>query len=35
MALLYLSDILKRNGFDPNRVKLIRHSLKDGDFKKY
>jgi hypothetical protein len=28
MASLYLNDILKRNGLDPKRVKLIRHSLK-------
>lgn len=34
MVSLYLSDILKRNGFDPKRVKLIRHSLKDKDFNK-
>ncbi|PKM93205.1 MAG: hypothetical protein CVU84_16820 [Firmicutes bacterium HGW-Firmicutes-1] len=34
MTSLYLSDILKRNGFDLNRVKLIRHSLKDKNFKK-
>lgn len=34
MASLYLSDILKRNGFDLKRVKLIRHSLKDNEFKR-
>lgn len=34
MASLYLTDILKRNGIDPNRTKLIRHSLKDKEFKK-
>lgn len=28
MASLYLNDILKRNGIDPERTKLIRHSLK-------
>ena len=28
MASLYLNDILYRNGLDPKRVKLIRHSLK-------
>lgn len=34
MASLYLSDILRRNGLDPKRVKLIRHSLSDKDFLK-
>lgn len=29
---LYLSDILRRFKFDLNRVKLIRHSLKDKNF---
>lgn len=32
MALIYLLDILKRNGLISERVKLIRHSLKDKEF---
>lgn len=28
LASLYLNDILRRNGIDPKRTKLIRHSLK-------
>ena len=28
MTSIYLNDILKRNGIDPTRTKLIRHSLK-------
>lgn len=34
MVSLYLSDILRRNGLDPKKVKLIRHSLKHKNFKK-
>ncbi len=34
MASLYLNDILYRNGLDPKRVKLIRHSLKHERCKK-
>jgi hypothetical protein len=30
---IYLSDILKRNGIDPNNVKLIRHALSDKGFR--
>lgn len=33
MSLLYLSDILARTGLDLKKVKLIRHSLGDKDFK--
>lgn len=34
MISLYLEDILKRANLNPNRVKLIRHSLNDKQFKK-
>lgn len=34
MASLYLADILNKNGLNPDRVKLIRHSLKDKGFAK-
>jgi calcineurin-like phosphoesterase family protein len=34
MASLFLSDILKRNGLDPKRTKLIRHSLNHDRCKK-
>ena len=33
MALLYFSDVLKKAGLDPQKVKLIRHSLADKNFK--
>ena len=33
MALLFFSDILKKVGIDPQKVKLIRHSLTDKVFK--
>ena len=32
MSLLYFTDILKKAGLDPAKVKLIRHSLSDKDF---
>lgn len=32
MASLYLKDILNRNGLNPKRVKLVRHSLKHDRF---
>ena len=34
MPLLYFSDILKKAGLDPAKVKLIRHSLSDKNFAK-
>ena len=34
MASIYLIDILKRSGLNPERVKLIRHSLNDREFAK-
>lgn len=34
MAVLYFSDVLRKVGLDPARVKLIRHSLRDKGFKK-
>lgn len=34
MSLLYFSDILKKAGLDPAKVKLIRHSLSDKNFAK-
>ena len=34
MAILNFSDVLKKVGLDPKRVKLIRHSLTDGEFRK-
>ena len=34
MSLLHFTDILKKAGLDPARVKLIRHSLSDKDFAK-
>lgn len=33
MAILYLSDVLRKVGLDPKKVKLIRHSLSDDGFK--
>ena len=33
MAILYFSDILKKVGLDPKKVKLIRHALSDKVFK--
>jgi hypothetical protein len=33
MAVLFFSDILKKVGLDPAKVKLIRHALTDKDFK--
>ena len=33
MAILYFSDILVKAGIDPKKVKLIRHSLSDKNFK--
>lgn len=33
MAILNFSDVLKKVGLDPQRVKLIRHSLADKEFK--
>ena len=33
MPSLYLTDIIKRAGLDPNRVKLIRHSFNHKAFK--
>jgi len=35
MSLLFLTDIIKRAGFDPSEIKLIRHALSDKTFKKY
>lgn len=32
MSLLYFSDILRKAGLDPAKVKLIRHSRSDADF---
>lgn len=32
MSLLYFSDILRKAGLDPAKVKLIRHSRQDPDF---
>ncbi len=34
MAILVFSDVLKKVGIDPKRVKLIRHSLADKEFQK-
>ena len=34
MAILNFSDVLNKVGLDPKRVKLIRHSLADKEFKK-
>ena len=34
MSLLHFTDILKKAGLDPAKVKLIRHSLGDKDFSK-
>ena len=34
MAILNFSDVLKKVGLDPKRVKLIRHSLTDREFRK-
>ena len=34
MSILYFSDILKKVGLDPAKVKLIRHSLSDDGFKR-
>ena len=34
MAILNFSDVLKKVGLDPKRVKLIRHSLADKEFNK-
>ena len=33
MAILYFSDVLKKAGLDPAKVKLIRHALTDKGFK--
>lgn len=33
MAILYFSDVLKKVGLDPAKVKLIRHALTDKGFK--
>lgn len=33
MAILYFSDVLRKVGLDPAKVKLIRHSLRDKGFK--
>ena len=33
MAILYFSDVLKKVGLDPKRVKLIRHALSDERFR--
>ena len=33
MAILYFSDVLRKVGFDPAKVKLIRHALTDKGFK--
>lgn len=35
MALIYLSDILKRAGLDLKRTKLIRHAKSDKEFNEY
>ena len=32
MAILYFSDILKKVGLEPVKVKLIRHALTDKGF---
>ncbi len=34
MSILYFSDILKKAGLDPAKVKLIRHSLSDDGFQR-
>ena len=34
MPILYFSDILKKAGLDPAKVKLIRHSLSDDGFQR-
>lgn len=33
MAILYFSDVLRKVGLDPAKVKLIRHSLRDKSFR--
>lgn len=33
MSILYFSDLLKKAGLDPQKVKLIRHSLSDPEFR--
>ena len=33
MAILYFSDVLKKVGLEPAKVKLIRHALTDKGFK--
>lgn len=33
MSILYFSDVLRKVGLDPAKVKLIRHSLRDKGFK--
>ena len=33
MAILYFSDVLKKVGLDPSKVKLIRHALSDRGFR--
>ena len=33
MAILYFSDVLKKVGLDPSKVKLIRHALTDKGFR--
>lgn len=35
MAILYFSDILRKVGLDPKKVKLIRHALSDKVFKEF
>ena len=35
MATLYFSDILKKVGLDPKKVKLIRHAYSDKVFKEF
>lgn len=35
MSSLYLSDILKMVGLDPNKTKLVRHNINNPEFKYY
>lgn len=33
MAIFYFSDVLRKVGLDPSKVKLIRHALTDRGFR--
>jgi len=35
MSLLFLTDLIKRAGLEPEEIKLIRHALSDKVFKQY